>query len=789
MSSRFLVKLIVSLIFVVLIGTPLFYLKTGVYPYILSKTIFFQGLVEILFSLWLVLIFADKRFRPTLTPLLKALLIFLAVILLTSVFGVDFHRSFWSTYERMFGVNTILHLAALAVIISSLVREIPWRKMLYASLTTAFIVDVLATIQARVPNLLLEEPGGRPGATFGNPTFLAGYLLFHIFIALYFLVDHYRSRTNSFSRISRSSDGLGLEQSESHRSERQAPTPSERSDAGSRKGSGSAALPYLFFAGALVFSLIALLFTETRGDMLGLAAGFLVFLALLFVKPPDFGPVLRQRWIYGGLVILIVLLAAGFWFTRTSAVWSKVPGVSRFSDISASSLGLQPRIVAIRSAWKGFLDRPILGWGWENFNVVYNKYYDPRTLELNYEETRFDKPHNFFMEDLSTGGTLLVLAHLWLLALLAIESLKIKDRVLGQIVFASITAYFVRSIFIFDTIGPALMLYVLIGLVDGWSRTELSPAANASRDSNKNEKIGLLPASLVVIVSSLAIYQINIPTLEAAHLAWRAFGNLAHGRPLVGVENFRNALDLPSPYRWNFARDFSAAISTAYFYNKDAIPQEAALQAIREMERVVREHPTDAYNHYTLVDMYNQVSDLDQNFLNLAEKEGAIALELSPNRQEVYFSLAKTKTLKKDYAAALDILRKALVLDDKVPDAHFYYGVVAYADGDYETGYKELKASIALKRQWRNFYEPRTTADFFADSGHIEEAIELYKQALELGPDEIETKIKLGTAYFYANKHDLARKYLEEAGKKFDFKKSASYGSLKPILDKLGISS
>ena len=754
MPSKFVVKIIIFLIFVVLVGTPLFYLKASVYPYILSKTLFFQSLVELLFSAWLLLVFFDKRYRPKLTPLTKSLLVFLAAIFVTSIFGVDFHRSFWSTYERMFGIFTIFHLAALALVISSLGDEIPWRKLLYASLFTAALIDILSILQLNIKNLLLEEPVGRPGATFGNPTFFAGYLMFHIFIALYFLMERRRSKSKSI-------------------------------------------LPYLFFAGSFILSLVVLFLTETRGDILGLVAGVLVLLVLFFFRPPalsriegpDFGQILRRRWIYLYLIVLILGLGAAFWATRGSSVWSSIPGIGRFRDISASSPGLQPRLVALRSAWNGFLDRPFSGFGWDNFNVVYNKYYDPRTLELSYTETRFDKPHNFFMEDLATGGIVLTLAHLALLVLLAVESLKLKDKYFGQIIVASTAAYFVRSLLIFDTIGPALILYVLLGFVDGRRKAEDSEERYARQNEKSGQterKVNLLAACVSLGLALVVVWELNAPTAKASYWEFNAFMDLAHGRPREGIADFKKTLDFPSPYRWNFARDFSTAITEAYFYNPDTIPKEAAWQAIREMEKVAREHPHDAYNHYALVDMYNQVSDLDpDNFLNAAEKEAAIALKLSPNRQEVYFSLAKTKTLKKDYVAALDILKKALALSDKVPDAHFYYGVVAYADGDQVTGYKELKTAIAMGRKWKNFYEPRTVADFFADSGHLDEAIDLYKKALDLGPAEVETKIKLGVAYFYANQYDLAKKYLKEAGAKFDFKKSSSYPDLKPILDKL----
>ena len=117
MKHSYLFNVATVLIFIVLISTPLFYLKQSVYPHIFFKTLFFQFAVEILFVVWLALAISDARYRPKKTPLLLAGVGFIGILILTSLFGADFHRSFWSTYERMLGVFTILHLAGFALVI------------------------------------------------------------------------------------------------------------------------------------------------------------------------------------------------------------------------------------------------------------------------------------------------------------------------------------------------------------------------------------------------------------------------------------------------------------------------------------------------------------------------------------------------------------------------------------------------------------------------------------------------------------------------------------------------
>lgn len=779
MASRILTKIIVAFIFAVVITVPLFYMKVGIYPFIFDKTLFFQTLVEILFGLWLALAISDAKYRPKWTFLLKSLLVFVGVLILAALLGIDAWRSFFSTYERAFGVFAIMHMAAFAVVISSLRKELPWKWIFACSIATSVLVGFLGTLEFYYNgNLLLEQPGGRAGATFGNPTFLAGYLIWNIFLALYFLLNRNRSR-----ELFADSGGSG------------------------RKRSFSNLLfswPYLLVV--ILFEVFVLVFvTQTRGNIFGFLVGLFVLILLFAINPPRFfkegnpeegnnfrffKKILAARSTYALVVVLIMLSGSIFWFTRASSFWSKVPGVERFRNVSLSSEELQPRLIALRAAWNGFLERPIFGWGPENFNVVFNKYYDPKALRLSYQETRFDKPHNFVAEDLVTGGIVLTVAHLLFLMFFVFAAAKNKDKLFGNIIIAATASYFVGNLFIFSTIGSDLVFYLLVGFLSGAGEKETNNVAN---NVNKLREEKTVPGVVVAICSGVFFvfaYFVNIRTLQASRSHFYGFVNVAHGKIDEGVKNFRDTLDIWSPYRWNFARDFAAVMSELYFYNPEIAKKEDVLEAISWMERARDEHPLDAYNHYALVDMYNEISDIDpKRFLPAAEKEGILALRLSPNRQQVYFSLAKTRTLEGDYPTAIKLAKYALSLDDQVADSHFYYGLLLAAHGDIETGYVELKTAIKLGRKWKNFHEPLAIGNLLADAGRIDDAIQLYAISVIMaeGQDKLEAKTKLGIAFYFAGQIDKAKEELQYVAEKFDFRKSQSFENLKPILDKLGV--
>ncbi len=767
MTEKSLFNAIKFLVFIIVVGAPLFYFPWGVYPYTLSKTLFFQAAVEILFFLWLALVLpnfvrqnsggravSNPRYRPKPTPLLVSLAVFLSVYFLVSLNGIDFWKSFWSTYERGIGFFAMLHFAALALVLSSLYKELPWRKIFYSSLATSVIIDAIAYVQIYIPNLLLiENPGSRPGATFGNPGFMSGYLLFNIFLSIYLLFSIFRES----------------------------------------KGVAPPFAKIFFIASAGVIDVAAMFLAQTRGDILALVLGLLTLLFLFCFVPPENAPgFLKRRSTYLSLIIVIVTFAAIFFLTKDNPFWAKVPGLSRFSSVSFSGEGsIAPRFAALRAGWQGFLKKPVLGWGPENFMPIYDRNYDPKDLTSSYEETRFDKPHNLFLEYLDSGGIILFAAFIFLFGAAIYESIRQKDKLFRAIFLSALVSYGVSQFFLFETIGTTLMLYLFFGAADGGFREKDESASFSvvKAAGQENANVNIWSVILFLALAAIPIYKINFESLRASLNQYYAFQYFLQQKIFLGLRSFEKSVSIWSPYSWNFKRDYAIAVAGQYFNYPGTVADEDVLKAVKAMEETRDEHPADAFNHYALVNIYNEVADINKNeYTAKAEKEAEIALKISPRRQEALFLLAKTKTIKGDYAGALSILKGALEDNPKVADAHFYYGIVAFATGDKTTGYNEVKTAISMGREWKTFYEARTAAGFFADSGHIDEALELYKTAWGMSyQSDLETEIKLGVIYFFKGQRDVAKTYLEDAVKKFDVAKSPSYAQLEPILKQLGI--
>src|SRR3989344_2405547 len=97
-------------------------------------------------------------------------------------------------------------------------------------------------------------------------------------------------------------------------------------------------------------------------------------------------------------------------FLLKDQTWVReAPGVGRLVTISLQDSTTKARIMNWGTAWQGVKERPVLGWGQDNFAVVFNKYYNPQMYG---QEQWFDRVHNVVFDWLVAGGVLGLLAYL-----------------------------------------------------------------------------------------------------------------------------------------------------------------------------------------------------------------------------------------------------------------------------------------------------------------------------------------------------------------------------------------
>jgi O-antigen ligase len=140
--------------------------------------------------------------------------------------------------------------------------------------------------------------------------------------------------------------------------------------------------------------------------------------------------------------VLFVVLFAGFvTYANNNGIAQDVAIVTRFQSIHT----LFARFTIWEMAIQSWIQKPLFGWGQENFIHAFNLNYDPRMYG---QETYFDHPHNTYLGWLVAGGILGFLAFLYMMFMAVwgairsnLEREKENDLVL-PITFAFFVTYF-----------------------------------------------------------------------------------------------------------------------------------------------------------------------------------------------------------------------------------------------------------------------------------------------------------------------------------------------------------
>jgi len=84
--------------------------QSFIFPFIVPKILILRSLVLIMFGAYILLLSSNwQKYRPKLTPISIAVLLFLLSFIISTFAGVDPYHSFWDNHERMLGLFTIMH--------------------------------------------------------------------------------------------------------------------------------------------------------------------------------------------------------------------------------------------------------------------------------------------------------------------------------------------------------------------------------------------------------------------------------------------------------------------------------------------------------------------------------------------------------------------------------------------------------------------------------------------------------------------------------------------------------
>ncbi|MBI1960727.1 MAG: O-antigen ligase family protein [Candidatus Liptonbacteria bacterium] len=370
------------------------------------------------------------------SPIFLAVSFFVFSFLAATVFAYDRPAAFWSNFERGEGGFQMVYYYLFFTLLLLVVRTWhSWRVLLWSASLASLLVAVYGVLAAlNVRNAggsrLFFGPVGISGwiserfsGSLGNPEYAGAYFMLMLFLTGFLFFDPLMRRWQSVLQ------------------------------------GALAAVFFTFF-----------IFAQSRGAFVGFGAGLIAVL----LYNAYFSKTIRRLTV-GIMAMLLILLTLVFMF-RTAPLLRQTPLVGRFLRISIHDRSLQARVFVWEAALKGWLERPLFGWGPENFTTVFDAHFDVRHYDpKERSDTWYDRAHSVYFDYLVQTGIVGLTAFLamfvvlfWRIVRREVEYRRAQSlwRPVFQrsLLFGFSVAYLIQGIVNFDVLPIYLLLFLFLAL-------------------------------------------------------------------------------------------------------------------------------------------------------------------------------------------------------------------------------------------------------------------------------------------------------------------------------------
>ena len=551
-----------------------FILKVGVYaslvslflvnkhfyfPYITSKQLYFNILIEILTVVWLAYIIKYPSERPKKSWLTIGWAVYLLIVLITCFTGVDFNLSFWGDLERMLGWFPLFHFFLLYLIVVTVFRNWrDWQPLLIAMVSAGTLLSLIGLFQ------------NYNASTLGNAAYMGTLMLMTMFITALL--------------IGRSRNWL-------------------------------VSLPYWL---VLILLFVGFVRADISGAYAGLAVGILVYAGLMTFL--NHKKKVRQ---WGLVVVGVLVIGVGLLFAfRWSPALDNTQLGKVIRDFSLENPTLNTRFYSWKWAWRDLGSHPLLGVGHGNYALVFDRQFEGDFYRFSKGEDFFDRAHNNVVEIATTTGLLGLAAYLFMFTWAVIYLIKAyREDKIKLPEFAALAAflasYFVQNLALFDCLASYIFLMIILGLINNlYHRPERDKKEKDQGWTSKEIWVlvggGLLMAWL--------IWAANITTIKMLNGTIDGIIEFNQGRMMQGLETFKKAHAEGSPLvRDSRSAMINSLLSTSYYLDNLTDVQRTAIfsYAIDQGKKNLEYNPNDNFLNMQLAQLLELASQTSRNNLSV----------------------------------------------------------------------------------------------------------------------------------------------------------------------------
>ncbi len=685
------------------------------FPFITGKNFAFRIIVELLFGGWLALILYNRSYRPKFSWLLASIAIFVGIIAVADITGENPLKSIWSNFERMEGLVTLVHLFMYFLVAGSVLNtEKLWTRFLNTSVFVSGLLGIYGLFQL-LGRFDIHQGSVRLDATLGNATYFAIYMFFHVFITTFLLLRWKGSRYVSY-----------------------------------------------IYGGLIALQVAMIYFTATRGTILGLLGGVTLSGLLIAIfggrTAGNTGEVgennNKLRKIAIGAIIGVLVIVSGFFLIKDTDFAKDSPVLSRFTGISLSEGTVQARFLIWSVAMKGVKERPILGWGQENFNFVFNKYYKS---ELYAQEQWFDRVHNFVFDWLIAGGVLGLLAYVSMFLATLFYLWRKKNTFFSineKSIFTGLLAgYTFHNLFVFDNIVSSILFFTIMAFVY-WTYKESTRVLYMEdiEDNLDKSMISRIYVPIIIILTIFSVYVVNSKGILTAKTLLNAI-SIPAGHP-DQIPLLKKALSYNS-YGDQEIREQLGMLSTRIAGSQldITIKQEYLTLSVTEMQKQIEKVDNDARTQIftgTLLDSFGQY-DTARVYINRAN-------ELSPNKPTILFQLGLNTLNRGDIAGALEVFKHAYDIAPQYEQAQIFYAIGAIYARD-----EKLLEEILVPVYGSVIVDNDRLLQAYFNTKQLDKALGIWQLRVESKPNDPQSHVGLAAVYLELNRRVEAEQEIQKA--------------------------
>ena len=657
--------------FYAILALPLLVAPPYFFPADWGKTIVFRSIMAVLLFLFAYqLLYRENEMK---LPKAKNNIVFwllggfLLLYLLATIFSVDPTSSLWGNPYRGGGFVTFVFYFFYAFLAVTIFKKEEWNKVWLFSIFIGLLVSFVAIIQYNpalnrifnalmnaVFNLSIPLVPDRPASTMGNPIPLAIYLLLLSFLTL----------------------SLAIKE------------PFETGWSKTKK---------IFYIFSLTTFVLTILISGSRAVWLGLAIGAIYF----FLFYPKKIKALKLSAI--GLLILIasVILCAN---TINIDKYPKFLQQNRLFSSINSRLSMRLFLTDPRFfAWSGIdykilIEKPILGYGPENFSVGFDKHYDPSIPYMNQSwGDWWDRAHNVIIQTTSDAGFFSVIIYLALFVVLFQQLQKIKNdnKLTAHAIQATLIGYLVANFFSFDTFSTYIIFFLIISYtLHLIGQNDIQDSAPIYTTQNKVWWKSVT-TSVLFIFLLIFLWQYNILPLQIN-------AGINKANALVGKNQCGRAFDLLNKiiqehsFLDSYTRMEYVEINKTCSNNFSDSNLDYIKKNIELLSEATKIQPLYTRNWIFMGNFETILAgqEKDLTLKNALFKQAKLhfdkALQLSPKHQEIPISQAEMEIVAGNYNAAKNYAEKCISLNPDFGDCYFYLALSEIYLGDADNARKNM---------------------------------------------------------------------------------------------------